>query len=181
MLNAQTLSGYKLLIILRDGMIWPNGYPDEMSNAGWLKSGEPKLISDPPVPSTSGKAEFWMKPEQGRAVRSFVDQGGAALFLHNVTHIGLTDPDFRQVMGAGYAGHPPVRTFRVKVKNPNHPITKGSSRLHGYRRAAPYMKYDKDPKDIFAIESVNESGLTFKDLGSSAPAGCAYDFGKGRI
>ncbi len=179
MLNAQTLSGYKLLIILRDGMIWPNGYPDEMSNAGWLKSGEPKLISDPPVPATSGKAEFWMKPEQGKAVRSFVDQGGAALFLHNVTHVGLTDPDFRHVMGAGYAGHPPVRTFRVKVKNPNHPITKG---VHDFTVTDEqhYMKYDKDPKNIF-LESVNESGLTFKDLGATAPAGWAYDYGKGRV
>ena len=28
-LNAETLHGYKLLIILRDGMNWPDGYPDE--------------------------------------------------------------------------------------------------------------------------------------------------------
>src|ERR1051325_9978726 len=33
MLTAETLGGYKLLIILRDGMIWPDGYPDETSNA----------------------------------------------------------------------------------------------------------------------------------------------------
>jgi len=26
-----------------------------------------------------------MKPEQGKAVRSFVENGGSALFLHNVT------------------------------------------------------------------------------------------------
>ena len=38
MLNAATLNGYKLLIILRDGMIWPDGYPDEASNAGWQVS-----------------------------------------------------------------------------------------------------------------------------------------------
>ena len=34
MLTAETLHGYKLLIILRDGMIWPDGYPDETTNAG---------------------------------------------------------------------------------------------------------------------------------------------------
>ena len=27
LLNAETLDGYKLLIILRDGMNWPDGYP----------------------------------------------------------------------------------------------------------------------------------------------------------
>src|SRR5260370_32213521 len=32
MLNAETLKGYKLLIVLRDGMLWPDGYQDESSN-----------------------------------------------------------------------------------------------------------------------------------------------------
>src|SRR6266852_6171054 len=67
MLTAETLNGYKLLIILRDGMIWPDGYPDETSNAGWVAGGKVKLTSDPPVPRTAAKAQFWMKPEQGKA------------------------------------------------------------------------------------------------------------------
>jgi hypothetical protein len=97
MLNAETLQGYKLLIILRDGMIWPDGYPDENTNAAWVATGRPKLISEPPVPTTPSKPQFWMKPEQGKAVRQFIENGGAGLFLHNVTHVGLTDPDFRHV------------------------------------------------------------------------------------
>jgi hypothetical protein len=179
MLTAETLNGYKLLIILRDGMIWPDGYPDETTNAGWVAGGKVKLVSDPPVPHTAAKAQFWMKPEQGKAVRRFVENGGAALFLHNVTHVGLTDPDFRHVLGAAYAGHPPIRTFRVKVKNPNHPITKG---VHDFTVTDEqhYMEYDKDRKDIF-LESVNEEGLTFEKLGATAPAGWSYDYGKGRI
>src|SRR2546425_2351546 len=47
MLTAETLNGYKLLIVLRDGMIWPDGYPDETSNAAWVATGRPKLISEP--------------------------------------------------------------------------------------------------------------------------------------
>src|SRR5207244_2239188 len=169
MLTAETLNGYKMLIILRDGMIWPDGYPDETSNAGWVAGGKVKLISDPAVPPTAAKAQFWMKPEQGKAVRRFVEEGGAAFFLHNVTHVGLTDPDFRHVLGAAYTGHPPIRTFRVKVKNPNHPITKG---VHDFTVADEqhYMDYDKDPKNIF-LESVNEDGLTFQKQGATAPAG----------
>src|SRR5215831_612104 len=93
MLNAETLAGYKLLIILRDGMNWPDGYPDETTNAAWVNGGKTKLISDPPVPPTAAKPQFWMKPAQGKAVRQFVESGGAALFMHNVTHVGLTDPD----------------------------------------------------------------------------------------
>ena len=179
MLTAETLNGYKLLIILRDGMIWPDGYPDESTNAGWVAGGKAKLVSDPPVPPTSAKAQFWMKPEQGKAVRHFVESGGAALLLHNVTHVGLTDPDFRHVLGAAYAGHPPIRTFKVKVKNPNHPITKGV-RDFTVTDEQHYMEYDKDPKNIF-LETVNEDGLTYRNLGATAPGGFSFDYGKGRV
>ncbi len=179
MLNAETLQGYKLLIILRDGMIWPEGYPDETSNAGWVATNKPKLNSDPPPAMGTGKAAFWMKPEQGKAVRRFVEAGGAALLLHNVTHVGLTDPDFRHVLGAAYAGHPPIRTFKVKVTNPNHPITKGV-RDFTVTDEQHYMEYDKDRSHIF-LETVNEDGLDYRKQGATAPGGWSYDYGKGRV
>ncbi len=178
-LTAETLHGYKLLIILRDGMIWPDGYADESSNAAWVATGKPALNSDPPVPRTAAKPAFWMKPGQGKAVRQFVEGGGAALFLHNVTHVGLTDPDFRHVLGAAYAGHPPIRTFKVKVTNSNHPIAKGV-RDFVVTDEQHYMEYDKDRKHIF-LETVNEDGLDYRKQGATAPGGWAYDYGKGRI
>src|SRR3954452_1239282 len=70
LLNAETLDGYKVLIMLRDGMIWPDGYGgDESSNAAWVGGGKPKLVFDPPVPQSRARSQFWMKPEQGKAVR----------------------------------------------------------------------------------------------------------------
>src|SRR5260370_4315275 len=70
LLNAETLDGYKALIVLRDGMIWPDGYGgDESSNAAWAATGRPKMISDPPLPQTKAQSQFWMKPEQGNGVR----------------------------------------------------------------------------------------------------------------
>lgn len=178
-LNATTLDGYRLLIILRDGMIWPDGYPDESTNAGWLTSGRPKLISEPPLPAAKPKPAFWMTPEQGKAVRQFVDSGGAALLLHNVTHIGTTNPDFRHVLGASYLGHPPVRTFKVRITNPEHPIAKGV-RDFVVTDEQHYMEYDKDPKFIF-LETVNEEGLTYEKYGAKAPGGWAFDYGQGRV
>jgi type 1 glutamine amidotransferase len=177
-LTADTLSGYKLLIILRDGMIWPDGYP-EGGRSGGGQAVTPTIVSDPPLPPRTAKAEFWMKPEQGKAVRQFVDNGGSALFLHNVTHVGLTNPDFRHVLGASYSGHPAIRPFKVKVKNHDHPITKG---VHDFvvTDEQHYMEYDKDSKYLL-LETVNEDGLTYNDLGSSAPGGWAYDYGKGRV
>jgi type 1 glutamine amidotransferase len=179
MLTAETLDGYKLLIVLRDGMIWPDGYPDENTNAAWVATGKPALVSDPPVPKTAAKPAFWIRPEQGKAVRQWVDAGGSALFLHNVTHVGLTDPDFRHVLGAAYAGHPPIRTFKVKVKKPDHPITKGV-RDFVVTDEQHYMEYDKEQSHVF-LETVNEQGLTYRNMGATAPGGWAYDYGKGRI
>ena len=173
------MKGYKLLIILRDGMIWPDGYPDETTNAAWVNTGKPKLVFDPATPQTPAKSAFWIKPEQGKAVRQFVEGGGSALMLHNVTHVGLTDPDFRHVLGAAYAGHPPIRTFKVKVKNPDHPITKGVKDFV-VTDEQHYMVYDKDPKHVF-LETVNEEGLTYRDMGATAPGGWSYDYGKGRV
>ena len=178
-LNAETLHGYKLLIILRDGMIWPDGYPDETSNAAWVATGKPPLVFDPPTPKTAAKPAFWMKPDQGKAVRQFVEKGGSALFLHNVTHVGLTDPDFRHVLGAAYAGHPPIRKFKVKVTNSDHPITKGVKDFI-ITDEQHYMEYDKDRKHIF-LETVNEDGLDYGKQGKVAPAGWSYDYGKGRV
>jgi type 1 glutamine amidotransferase len=179
MLNAETLRNYRLLIVLRDGMIWPDGYPDENTNAAWVATGKPKLVSVPAVPVAPAKPQNWIRPEQGKAVRQFVENGGAALFLHNVTHVGLGDPDFRHVLGAAYAGHPPIRTFKVKVKNPDHPIAKGV-REFTVTDEQHYMEYDKDPKHIF-LETVNEEGLTYRNMGATAPGGWAYDYGKGRV
>jgi len=178
-LTAETLQGYKLLIIQRDGMVWPDGYPDETTNAAWVAGGKPKLVFDPPTPKTAAQPAFWMKPEQGKAVRRFIEDGGAGLFLHNTTHVGLTDPDFRHVLGAAYAGHPPIRTFKVRVKNPDHPIAKGV-RDFAVTDEQHYMEYDKDKKYIF-LETVNEQGLDFEGKGPVAPGGWAYDYGKGRI
>jgi hypothetical protein len=180
LLNAETLDGYKMLIILRDGMIWPDGYGgDESSNAAWAATGRPKLVFDPPLPQTRAQSQFWMKPEQGKAVRQFVEAGGAALFLHNTTHVGLTDPDFRHVLGAAYTGHPPIRTFKVKVTNSDHPITQGVKDFI-VTDEQHYMIYDKDPKFLF-LQTVNEDGLAYQSYGATAPGGWSYDYGKGRV
>jgi Trehalose utilisation len=179
LLTAETLRRYRLLVVLRDGMIWPDGYPDENSNAGWVAGGRPKLVFDPPTPQTEAKPQFWIKPEQGKAVRQFVENGGSALFLHNTTHVGLTDPDFRHVLGAAYTGHPPIRTFQVRVKNHDHPITRGV-RDFVVTDEQHYMDYDKDPKYVF-LETVNQDGLEYRTFGATAPGGWSYDYGKGRV
>jgi len=184
LLNTENLTGYKLLIVFRDGMLWPEGYPDESSNAAWAgRRGDTKLVSAPPVPAHPSQPMYWIQPHQGKAVKDFVSNGGGVLFYHNVTYISPHNDDFRDVLGAVTQNHPPIRKFKVKVVNPDHPITHGVSDFV-VTDEQHFMTYQKDPKYLL-LQSVNEDGLTFTNqgtnLGTTAPAGWAYDYGKGRV
>jgi type 1 glutamine amidotransferase len=179
LLNAESLSGYKLLIVFRDGMTWPDGYPDESSNAAFAHLSNVSIKSDPPLPKWSGQPHYWITPAQGKAVREFAQAGGGVLFYHNVTYISPHNDDFRDVLGAVTQQHPPIRPFKVKVVNSNHPITRGVKDFV-VTDEQHFMTYQKDPKYLL-LQSVNEDGLPFKDLGNSSAAGWAYDYGKGRV
>ena len=176
-LHAERLGGYKLLIVFRDAFVWPEGYGETTFHAG---PGESiALESDPPVPERKVRPVDWMTPAQGRAVKTFVAKGGAALFYHNVTYIAAANEDFREVLGAATQGHPAVRRYKVEITNREHPITRGVNDFV-VTDEQHYMTYDGDPGLVF-MRSVNEDGLTFKDLGPSCEAGWAYDYGQGRV
>jgi type 1 glutamine amidotransferase len=171
LLTASNLKPYKLLIMFRDGMVWPGGYEGG--------GGRGPIVSDPPLSSFDQTPVYWMSAEQGKAVKEFVQNGGAALLYHNVTYISPENQEFREVLGAVTRQHPPLRPFKVKIVNKEHPITRGVNDFV-VTDEQHFVKYEKDPKYVL-MESVNEDGLTWKDEGTSSVAGWAYDYGKGRI
>ena len=177
LLNADTLKGYKLLIMLRDGMLWPGGY--FQGPPGSPNTPPASIISEPPFPKIEAQPLFWITAEQGRAVKDFVTAGGSVLFYHNVTYISPHNDDFRDVLGAVTQEHPPLRPFKVKIVNREHPITRGVNDFV-VTDEQHFMTYQKDPKHLL-LQSVNEDGLAFKDLGTSSAAGWAYEYGKGRV
>ena len=179
LLRPEHLRKYQLLIVLRDGMIWPYGHGNPSSNAGWWSSKSPAIVSDPPLAKTDPRPVAWITAEQGRAVKEFVHNGGAALLYHNVTNIAVYNDDFRDVLGAVYRGHPPIRPFKVKITNRDHPITKGVNDFV-VTDEQHYMEYQKEPKYVF-MQSVNEDNLAYRDMGPTCAAGWAYDYGKGRV
>lgn len=184
-LDANTLKGYQVLIVHRDGRIFPNGGPTCGGHDAIVDFCGEKIpiISDPPLEPENVEMEFWMKSYQGKAVRDFVYEGGSALFFHNVTDVGSSNEDFRHVLGATYAGHPPIRPFKVRVRRSDHPIMKGINDFI-VTDEQHFMKYEKNP-DYILMESVNEDGLTNifdeKDMGTTAPAVWAYEYGRGRV
>jgi hypothetical protein len=174
LVSARTLKSYRLLIVFRDGMNWPNGYdnddPPHISG---------RFVSDPPLPHWLGNAVPWITDRQGVAIKDFVERGGGALLYHNAPFISPYNSDFRDVLGAVTEEHPPIRPFKVKILNRDHPITQGVNDFI-VTDEQHFVKYEKDPNGIF-MQSVNEDGLTWKNLGTSSPAGWALDYGKGRI
>ena len=172
-ISAKLLKDYQLFLILRDGMIWPEGYLGPDAYTDYEANLEtPKTFPDP-------KPVFWMTEDQGAAVRDFVNAGGGFYAMHNCSHISLTSKNYREMMGGAYDGHPPQRPFQVHATANKHPITDGMTPFI-VNDEQHYVTYDKDPKYII-MEAENIDGLKFEDKGTKSVAGWAYDYGKGRV
>jgi type 1 glutamine amidotransferase len=177
LLATRYLKDYKMLITLRDGMKYPSGYGGGAGAAGGR--GGRGIVSDPPLAPIEEKGTPWITAEEGKAVKDFVQGGGAALFFHNSTYISRYNQDFRDVIGAVTLEHPPLRPFKVKIVNHDHPITRGVNDFV-VTDEQHFEKYENDPKYVL-MQSVNEDGLTWEDNGTLSIAGWAYDYGKGRV
>lgn len=172
-LSRELLKNYQLLLILRDGMIWPDGYLGPDAYTAYEQGFENK--SEFPA----AKSQSWMTEEQGAAIQEFVKAGNGFYALHNSSHISLSSKNYREVMGGAYVGHPTLRPFKVYIKNHNHPITSGLKDFI-VNDEQHFVTYDKDPKYILA-ESDNVDRLNYEDHGSKSIAAWAYDYGKGRV
>jgi type 1 glutamine amidotransferase len=172
-LSASLLKSYQLLLIMREGVIWPDGY----SGADFYAAYEGNLenasdfLPAKPVP--------WMTEDQGLAIKNFVSSGGGFYALHDASHISLSCKNYRDVMGGAFVGHPPLRPFEVHATKNAHPITAGMQTFV-VNDEQHYVQYDKDPRYVI-LESENRDGLTFQNYGTKSPSGWAYDYGKGRV
>ncbi len=98
-LTRENLARVDLLVILRDGMVWPAG-------------------GDGPV-------RIWMNPDQERAVADFVHNGKAFLNLHNSMGLYPEGGEYLKLVGGRYIGHGPLERFHVEVTDAAHPIAQG--------------------------------------------------------
>ncbi|HTA31360.1 MAG TPA: ThuA domain-containing protein [Candidatus Cybelea sp.] len=97
-LSAENLAQVKLLVVLRDGYIFPDGV-----------------------------GKIWMTPEQEKAVVDFVHAGGGFLNLHNSMGLYPDNGPYLELCGGRYIGHGPLERFRTEVVDGAHPITRGVS------------------------------------------------------
>lgn len=171
-LSRSLLGKYQLFVCLRDGMIWPGGYLGPDAYTDYAAALENAAQFPKPEPQS------WMTTEQGDALKDFVASGGAFYALHNSSHISLSSPSYREVMGGAYIGHPPLRPFRVRVVK-SHPITEGVADFM-VNDEQHYVTYDKDPQNIL-LRAENIDRLTYEDHGAQSISGWAHEYGKGRV
>jgi type 1 glutamine amidotransferase len=179
--DAATLAGFKVLLMLCDGLSFPGGYA---TTYPFMEPDKVKIVSDPPLPPLDETAVNWLTAAQGKAIREFVEQGGSAWFFHNANYISGGNSDFRYVEGALFTGHTGFAPYKMKIVNPDHPITRGVKDFT-VTEEQHYLIYDKDPKTVL-IRSVSEGGREystpkFGNQGPTCEACWAYDLGKGRV
>jgi hypothetical protein len=109
-ISHELLNNYQLLVILRDGMIWPTGYLGP--NAYAYERGFENSAALP-----EQKAQPWITEEPGAAIKEFVSSGKGLYAVHNSSHISLSSKDYREVMGVLTSGIPPSGRFRFVLRN----------------------------------------------------------------
>ena len=137
-LSANLLKPYQLFITLRDNEIRPKtGYSDEL----WTDQGSLENPWDYP----RERGENWITEEQGAAVKDFVNAGKGLYALHNSSSLGVGSKNYREVMGGAYHGHPPLRPFKVRIVNKDHPVTRGVEDFM-VTDEQHFPIFDKDPE-----------------------------------
>src|SRR5450631_634134 len=116
-LSKSLLEPYQLFVCFRDNYIFPNGrnFPANRSQgaAGAFGGG------------AYAAAEHWITEEQGQAVKDFVTAGNGLYSFHSSCFISRSSENYRDVQGGVGLNHPPLRPFKVRVVNKEHPVTQG--------------------------------------------------------
>src|SRR5580700_2860354 len=174
-LSKSLLEPYQLFICFRDNYIFPNGRSQ----------------------GAIANAEYWITEEQGQAVKDFVTAGNGFYSFHSNAFLSRSSKNYRDVQGGVGLNHPPLRPFKVRVVNKEHPVTQGIEDFM-VTDEQHYTIYDKDPKNIL-LHGENLDGLTFEavlrdpkeggpeasgppqKLGTISISGWAHEYGQGRV
>lgn len=119
--------------------------------------------------------------QTGADVRRFIEEGRAALFLHNSSHLcyfgGI--PDLRDAVGGSFIEHSEGKSYRVEVSSADHPIVRGVQDfvVTGEQH---FVVYDRDPAHVF-LRNRDLNDRSYKNLGSTCEAGWAFGLGQGRV
>jgi len=100
---------------------------------------------------------------QQQAIQSFVENGGGLLTIHTGTVTENNWPWYMEMMGAKFAGHPPVQSGKLIIENHDHPAT---SFLNDsvWIIEDEWYSFDRNPRaDVDVLISIDESSYDVDD------------------
>ncbi|HEY1702818.1 MAG TPA: ThuA domain-containing protein [Trebonia sp.] len=173
------LAGRSLLIVARDGYIFPDGYVGPEAYSHYVT----RLMNGYP----DGPSTTWVDENDGfgTAVRRFVEAGGSLFAWHNSVSVATFSPAYREVSGGVYDGHPSERPWKVEVIDHDHPVTRGV-RDFVVTDEQHFPIHDR-PAGELLLRGVNVDELTFDSPsgtvqgGTVSAAAWAHEVGQGRV
>ena len=128
--------------------------------------------------STTGDV---LDEQQQTAFANYIEGGGGFIGIHAASDTEHSWPWFAQMIGAHFAGHPPVQQAVIIVEDRNHPTT--DFLPERWVRTDEWYRFNRNPRGVEGIEvlaALDES--TFEGGGMDGDHPCIWwrTMGKGR-
>ncbi len=126
--------------------------------------------------STSGDV---LDGSQRTALGGWLRAGGAFAGVHAASTCEEGWPDYEDVVGARFAGHPEVQTASVRVEDRHHPSTADLPVL--WRHRDEWYDFRRNPRGrVRVLLSVDESTYQGGGMGPDHPIAWSSTYGAGR-
>ena len=131
--------------------------------------------------ATTGELSF--DEDQKRAILDFVKAGKAFVGIHNATDTCYDWPEYGEMLGGYFAGHPWTQEVNVIVEDPSHQATRmlGSS-FRVYDEIYTFRNWDRDKTHVLMRLDNDSIDLSKGNRDDNDYAmGWCHDYGQGRV
>lgn len=129
-----------------------------------------------------GKGEILPTPAHRQAVSDFVKAGKGIIGAHNATDSLYDWPEWGEIMGGWFAGHPWNQEVGFKVEDPSHPAVKDLPIPFRFKEEI-YVFKNFSRERVHVLMSVDTTTVDLKKAGGRTdfPFSWCREYGKGRV
>ena len=129
-----------------------------------------------------GKGELLPTPEHRKAVSDFVKGGKGIIGAHNATDSLYDWPEWAEIMGGYFAGHPWNQETGFKIEDATHPATKLLPNPFKFKEEI-YVFKNFSRERVHVLMSVDTATVDMKKAGNRTefPFVWCREYGKGRV
>ncbi|MEE3040823.1 MAG: ThuA domain-containing protein [Candidatus Latescibacterota bacterium] len=131
--------------------------------------------------ATTGNLAF--DEGQKRAIISYVEKGGAFLGIHNATDTGYDWPEYGEMMGGYFDGHPWHQQVGILVEDTDHPATRMlGDRFEVVDEIYTFKQWDRGKTHVLMrIDNDTVDTTKAQREDDDYAVGWCHDFGAGRV